>query len=271
MQPAALLRAALACGLIFAAQAPVDAQTQIPGTAKAPAPVRAPVAALPLEKPYTSVAVTIAAAPEDASFASFRQQLAGVAKDRVYAELARHVVLQGFFWDGDFSGAFDPKRSSMENFAAAIGLERGGGSGWSSLANFAAAADATPLPSRPGVICAPTPPEFDDIEFERLLDATQTKSVNWKYPRTSGVVMRRAPRPNSAAIETLGLYLIHLLGYEASESDPARTAWARVAASSGKVGFVAPATLMPLRTDRLCYSKDVTGRWRIAGYVAAGD
>jgi hypothetical protein len=44
-----------------------------------------------------------------------------------------------------------------------------------------------------------------------------------------------------------------------------------VAAPSGKTGYVAPGELMPLRMDRLCYLKDVTGRWRIVGYIALGE
>jgi len=216
-----------------------------------------------LEKPYKPVAVTPAAMPDDPNFASFQQELAVAANNRVYAELARLIVPQGFFWDGDFDERFNPKRSAAENFAAAIGLEREGGTGWARLALFAAAPDAAPLEAHPGVICAPAPPAYDDVAFDQLLDSTQTSAADWLYPRSPGAPMRLAPRPASRAVETLGLHMIRLLGIN--------DGWAHVAAPSGKTGFVAPGTLSPLRGDRLCYQKDITGRWAIAGYIAAAN
>jgi hypothetical protein len=225
-----------------------------------------------LEKPYKIIPLTIAPAPADASFTSFRQEVGRVAKDRVYAELERLVVAQGFFWAGDFGRGFDPKKTSAENFAAAIRLERDEAIGWNNLAAFAAFPDATPMASRPGVICAPSRPLFDEVEFDRINTAA-ISPAGWVYPRTANVAMRSAPRPASAVIETLGLHLVRLLGYEASETnfDTARAAWARVAAPSGKTGFVAPGALMPLQTDQLCYRKDLMGRWLIVGYVTASE
>lgn len=263
-----------ACALMLSA-ARVDAQTPPAGAAKPPAP-RAPAApaAKPLlQKPYKPIAVTVTPAPDDPSFAAFRQQLADVAKNRVYAELARLVVAQGFFWAGDFAGGFDPKKSSAENFAAAIRLERGAGSGWSRLAAFAAWPDAAPMASRPGVICTPSPPQFDEIEFDHVLDITQTKASDWNYPRAAGAPMRAAARPTAAVIETLGSHLVRRLENTSGNAanNPAGQIWTRVAAPSGRTGFVAAAELMPLRGDQICYLKDVTGRWSIAGYVAVGD
>ena len=39
----------------------------------------------------------------------------------------------------------------------------------------------------------------------------------------------------------------------------------------GKQGFVAPGTLLSPYAERLCYARDITGRWRIAGFVGGGD
>jgi hypothetical protein len=211
--------------------------------------------------------VTIAPALDDPSFAGFRQELAEAAKKRVYGELARLVVTQGFFWAGDLAKDFNPKRPAVENFAAAIRLEGESGGGWSALAAFAALPDAAPMASRPGVICAPTRPQFDEIDFDRVNTAA-ISPAGWLYPRAAGVAMRAAPQPTAAVIEKLGLHLVRLLGYEGeTQPDSVRDAWARVAAPDGKTGFVAPGALYPLSGDRLCYLKDVTGRWRIAGYV----
>jgi hypothetical protein len=265
-----IFTAIAAVGLLGLSTAPIFAQAP-PAAAGKPAAARPGTATLPLEKPYSPVAVTPTGTPGDASYANFREQLAAVAKQRVYAELARLVVAQGFFWEGDSSGDFDPKRSSMENFAAAIGLERGAGSGWSALAAIAAVPDAAPQASRPGVVCAPPPPDYDVAEFDRLTAATGTPAAAWRYPATSGALMRSASRATGAVVETLGAHLVRLLDQDPAGADPRRAGWQRVAAPSGKTGFVASGILMPLRSERVCYQKDVTGRWRIAGYIAAAE
>jgi hypothetical protein len=256
--------------LMIAGTLALPASAQMSPAAKPPAAPRAPAAKLPVEKPYKAVPVKLAPAADDQSFAAFRQQLAAVAESRVFKELAPLIVARGFFWHGDFSGGFNPRRSAMENFAAAIRLESEGGSGWSRLAGFAALASAAPLPSRSGVVCAPAPAEYDLIDFDQLTAATGTTAAAWRYPNEDGVALRAAPRPESGPLAALGLYLVRLL-----EDDPAAAIgaadWLRVAAPSGKTGYVGAADLIPLRSDRLCYQKDVTGRWRIAGYIAAGD
>jgi hypothetical protein len=218
----------------------------------------------PVEPPYNPVGVSAAPAPADENYAAFRQQLAAVAKKRVHAELARLVVTHGFFWEGDASGVFNPAARPMENLAAAIRLEGDGGAGWKALGAFAAAPGAAPFPSRPGVVCTPTPPDYDPIEFDRLLAATGTQLSSWNYLRDAAVPMRPGPRPDGRAVETLGPHLVRVL----TNPDPANPAWARVAAPSGKTGFIPSSVLLPLAGDRLCFHKDVTGRWQIAGYIA---
>lgn len=218
----------------------------------------------PAQPPYKPLAVNAAPASADPSLAVFRRQLAGVAQNRVYAELARLVTPHGFFWHGGTSGALNPAASGGENLAAAIRLESQGGAGWKALAAFAAAAGAEPLPSRPGVVCTPAPPDYDPIEFDRLLAATGTQASAWNYLRDAAVPMRPAPRPAGRAVETLGPHLVRVL----ANPDPANPAWALVAAPSGKTGFIPSSVLLPLTGDRLCFHKDVTGRWQIAGYIA---
>lgn len=217
-----------------------------------------------VEQPYQPVAVTPAPAPSDASFVAFRRELAGVAKSQVYAELARLVVPRGFFWHGDASGALNPAASGAENLAAAIRLESEGGAGWKALAAFAAAPGATPLPSRLGVVCTPAPPAYDPVEFDRLLAATGTQPRDWRYLRDATVPLRPTPSPAGRAVEMLGPHLLRVLVH----GDPAHPAWAQVAAPSGNTGYVPAAVLLPLERDRLCFHKDVTGRWQIAGYIA---
>lgn len=256
---ATLATAMLALAAVrFCAQAqPQPAVKPLAPRAAAPKP---PVA----EQPYKPVAVSAARAPADPSLAAFRRQLAGVAKNRVYAELARLVTPHGFFWHGSTSGALNPAASGAENLAAAIRLEHGGGAGWKTLAAFAAAPGAAPLPSRPGVVCTPAPPDYDPVEFDRLLAATGTQARAWNYLRDAAVPLRPAPRPAGRAVETLGPHLVRVL----ANPDPANPAWALVAAPSGKTGFIPSSVLLPLTSDTLCFRKDVTGRWQIAGYIA---
>ena len=106
-------------------------------------------------KPYEPVAITRPAALDDLTFALFRAALAVAVKTGHYAELAPLVLERGFFWGRDFGQRFDPRKPAVDNLAAAIALERGNGSGWQALADFAAEAAVEPLDSRPGVICAP--------------------------------------------------------------------------------------------------------------------
>jgi hypothetical protein len=231
-----------------------------------PAPPSAP-------RPYPAVAVKLPPVPEDASFESFRDELASVAKGRIYAELARLVTVQGFFWDRDFSGGFDRHRPGVDNLAAAIRLEHRNGMGWGTLAAFAAETTAAPLTGRLGIICAPGEPSYDGVEFDRLIDATRSSARGWASPRADMTAVHAAPRNNAAVVDTLGLALVRVLGYLAKDNEPdtLRAAWARVATPAGKIGLVAPGTLMSLSAERLCYGKDGFGRWRIAGFVGAGE
>jgi hypothetical protein len=259
---------------------PVAAQTAKSSAAKSSAPKSA---APPAQRPYMPVAATIRAAPGDSGLAAFRNELTAVAKRRVFADLAKLVVPRGLFWDRDFADGFDAKKSSTENFAAAIKLEQRQGAGWNTLMALAAEAVGGAVPARPGIVCAPAKPDFDEIEFDRLIEATRSEARDWATPRAAGAELRAAPRPNAPVIEKLGMHLLRVAGDEARENDPdaarqallrqalLRQAWARVIAPSGRVGFVAPSTLLPLQTERLCYAKDVTGRWRIAGYIGAGN
>ncbi len=156
--------------------------------------------------------------------------------------------------------------------AVAIRLEHESGSGWSALASFAATSSAAPLASRPGVICAPAAPEYDLVDFDQVIAATGAKAAAWRYLSEADIPLRAAPRPSARAVEMLARQIVRpLRGEGIDDSEAARAGWALVAAPSGKTGYIAAAMLMPLRSDKLCYHKDVTGRWRIADYIAAGD
>jgi hypothetical protein len=224
-------------------------------------------------RPYQPVTITRPAALDDVTFALFRAALAMAVRSRRYAELAPLVLERGFFWGRDFGQRFDPRKPSVDNLATAIALERGNGTGWQALAEFAAEAAVEPLDSRPGVICAPARPNYDGVAFAKLLDNSVTSDIDWAYPRADETTVRAAPQPGAAEVGTLGLHFVRLLGFEGADSEvsPGRTQWARVALPDGKQGFVAPGSLMSLTAERLCYIKDLVAGWRIAGYVAGGN
>jgi hypothetical protein len=228
-----------------------------------PAAAQAPIL------PYPAVAVTLPPPPDDPSFTAFRADLAGVAARRVYAELARLVDAREFFWERDFNAAFAPGKAGIENLAAAIGLERGAGDGWITLAMFAAEPTVAPLASRPGIACAPARPRFDEAAYYRLIDRTATEAEDWGYPHKTPVTMHAVADGKAAVVETLGLHFVRVLARAAKDGETGAepAGWTQVAAPSGKTGFVARGALSSLSAERLCYRKDITGRWRIAGFI----
>ena len=221
---------------------------------------------------YKPVPVTIVTAPRDAKLDAFRKELAAIAAKKDRAQLAR-LVAKEIFWERDFGNGFDRKKSAFDNLAAALGIESGDGSGWDALAVFAAEPTVGPFADRAGVVCAPAPPRYSDAELEAVIKATRSDGVEWSHPRAAGVQVYARPDTKAPVIETLGLALVRVVGFEAKESDvdPTRTAWAQVITPAGKSGYAPPGTLMSLFVDRLCFAKDAAGAWRIAGYVGGGD
>ena len=165
-------------------------------------------------KPYQTVAITLPAASTDASFEAFRRTLAAVATDRVYGELARLLEPQTFFWERDFAQAFDARRPAVDNLAAALRLEHAAGTGWRTLATFAAERTLEALASRPGIVCTPAPPHYDGIAFARMLDEAYGADLDWTYPRADGTPVHAAPQADAALVGSIGLHLVRRLGLD---------------------------------------------------------
>ncbi len=91
----------------------------------------------------------------DASFEAFRKQLGEVAAKKDRAGLAKLVVAQGFFWDGEKGNQADAKKSGVDNLAQAIGLAGKQPVGWDMLQGMALDPTASAYPGKQGVICAP--------------------------------------------------------------------------------------------------------------------
>jgi hypothetical protein len=223
--------------------------------------------------PYKAIPVKIALAPPDAKLDALRKDLAEIAKRKDRTALAKHVAGKDFFWERDFGGAFDAKKSALDNLLAALNLDGTEGGNWDTLAGFATESTAGPLPGRPAAICTPAFPQYDEAALEKLIEDTQSDGLEWYHPRQAGIPVRAAAKADAAVVETAGLVMIRVLEFQPTQddADPVRSSWAHVALPSGKTGFVAPGSLMSPVSDRLCFGKDSAGNWHIVGYVGGGD
>jgi hypothetical protein len=246
-------------------QTPAGQQQRPAQSQQAPAPQQAQQPAPP--RSYQPLPVKLPAPNNDPSFEAFRKQLAAVAEKKDRAGLGKLVVAKGFFWEGENGDKVDKRKSSLDNLAAAMGLDGKDGSGWEGLA--AAANDPTlePVEDRKGVMCGPASPEFDEQALEALTKATGTESEEWGFTTADGLEVRAAPQPNAPIIEKLGLQLIRVLPDDSQ--DASQVTMVRVVGPSGKVGYLPADALSPLSFDQICYIKDASG-WKIAGY-AGGD
>jgi hypothetical protein len=256
------------------AQAPRPGQAPPGKPQQQPAPP--PIAAA---KPYKAIAVTLPAPLNDPSFEAFRKQLADTAKRKDRAGLAKLVVAQGFFWEGDKGDRAAKNKPGIDNLSTAIGLGAKQGWGWDILMGQAADPTAMPYPERQGVVCAPADPTFNAKEFEEVFKATQTQPDEWGYAVKDGIEVRSGPQANTPVVEKLGLHLVRVVPEEPPPGQPPRQAPAqnapppneipamKIVTPSGKTGFIPADALAPLGNDQLCYVKDAGGVWKIAGYV----
>src|SRR5436190_150908 len=81
-------------------------------------------------------AVILPKDPSDPSLAVFRATLADIARKKDSDALPK-LVAREFFWERDFGGGFDKKKSPFINFATALNLAAADNSGWRYLEAFA--------------------------------------------------------------------------------------------------------------------------------------
>ncbi len=252
----------LAAALMFAAPFAAHAQPKQP-------PQKGPPPAAPA-KPYTPIAVKFPAPISDPSYEAFRKQLGEVAAKKDRAGLAKLVVAQGFFWEGEKGDQADKKRSGLENLILAIVLGGKQPIGWDMLQGYATDPTATAFPGRQGVICSPADPQFDEKQLEDVAKATGTDPGDFAYPLDETVEVRGAPRANAPVTEKLGMVLIRIMpDPKQAAPGPNEVPMVRVVTPSGKVGYISADVLSPLGNDQLCYVKDASG-WKITGFVGAG-
>jgi hypothetical protein len=250
--------------LLAIALVSVDGLAQQPKPeAQPPAPQAQPAT----PGPYKAIAITLAKPLGDASFDAFRKEVTDIAKKKDRAALAGKVVAKGFFWEREDSDGADAKKSGVDNLAAAMGLDAKDGSGWDLLAIYLADASAEPVTEMKGVVCSPASPQYDDKEFEQVIQATKTNPTDWAYPSSANLELHAKFDAKSPVVEKLAATLLWL--YPDEKQPDSVTTWIRLVAPSGKLGYVQSTALLPLVSDQLCYLKDANG-WRITGYRGGG-
>ncbi len=230
-------------------------------------PPQAPQAAPP--KPYQPVTISAPAPIKDPSFEAFRKQIADIAKRKDRNALARLIVAQGFFWDGEKGDKADKRRPGIDNLAKALNLAAKDGSGWETLAGYVTDPTGSTPENRKNVTCAPGDPVFDGKAFEALTKATGTEDSDWGIATQPGVEVRGGPQPNAPVIEKLGMHFVRVM--QDTAAPPANPNQAppplRIVTPSGKIGYVPAEAISPLGSDQLCYVKDASGAWKIAGFI----
>jgi hypothetical protein len=186
-----------------------------------------------------------------------------VAQKKDRAALAKHVIVQGFFWLKE-SGNAAGKKTGIEALATALSLAAKDGSGWETLTAFAEDHTAAAYPDRPNTVCSPAGPQFNPADLEKLAETTKTDVGDWGFTAAPDVEVRAAAQPNAPVVEKLGLIFVRVMPDMAPN---ASQDFMRVVTPSGKVGFVAAEAINPLGSDQLCYGKDASGAWKIVGMI----
>jgi hypothetical protein len=228
-------------------------------------PPQQPQEALRLAPPkaYKPVAIQLPKVVNDPSFTAFRKELAGIAQKKDRAALAR-LVAANFFWIPEDKDIADKSKPAIDNIAKAIGLDNDPVA-WEALASIAEETTADPDAQHPGVLCGPGEPSFDDKAAEALANATQTEPTEWGYPVRNGVEVHSGLETTSPVTEKLGLYLVRVYPDE-SPAAAVHGDVLRVVTPSGKLGYVAAESILPLATDQLCYAKEGNS-WKIVGMI----
>jgi len=252
----------LAVALMLAAPFGAHAQQKQPPQKGPPPPAPA--------KPYTPIAVKLPSPVSDPSFEAFRKQLGETAAKKDRAGLAKLVVAQGFFWDGEKGDQADKKKAGVDNLSTALGLAGKQTDGWDMLQGYAQDPTGGAYPGKQGVICGPADPELDEKQLEDAAKATGTDPGDFAFPLADGVEVRAAPRADAPVTEKLGMVMVRIFP-DPKQAAPAQNQipMVRVVTPSGKVGFISSDFLSPLGNDQLCYVKDASG-WKITGFVGAG-
>lgn len=253
---------------LIAVPALLQAQQQQPPRPSPPQQQAAPQQAAP--KPYRPVTVSQAPPVNDPGLLAFRNQLGDIAKRKDRAALAKLVVAKDFFWIGEGGDRADKKRPGIDSLARAVGLAAKDGSGWDVLAGYAAEPTAMAVPDRKDTYCAPAEPVFDAKQLENLAKETGTEEADWGYPIQPGLEVRAAAQLNAPVIEKLGMHFVRVIEDDGPEPPAGQMPMLKVAAPSGKVGYVPADALSPLGGDQICYAKDATG-WKITGFFGGAE
>ncbi len=241
--------------VIAGAFAPRSVPAQAP-PAQAPAPMVA--------GPYKPVPIILPVPVADPTFEPFRKQLADIAKRKDRAALAK-LIATSFFWIPEDTDVADKGKPGIDSLSKAIGLDGKDALGWDAISGYAVERTAMTDPQRPGVLCAPGEPSFDEKAADDLANTTHTDASDWGYPTKDGIEVRSAAQPTATVIDKLGLHLVRVLPDD-SPANVVMATYVKVMTPGGKVGFVPIDSVLPLVGEQICYIKE-GGAWKIAGYL----
>lgn len=219
-------------------------------------------------KPYRQVTVTLPAPFGDPSFEAFRKRLAAIVQRKDRKALGALVVTQGFFWERGGGNGVDDKKSALDNFAAAVGLDGKDGAGWDFLGDYAAEPSASRVNGRDDMVCGPASPVFREDDFLGVVRETQTNPIEWGYPLRDGIEARESVKPDSRLVARLGLYFVRVIFDDALPDTP--EPMLRIVTPAGKLAVIPAGTLAPLGIDQVCYVKQNDG-WKIMGFIGEGE
>jgi hypothetical protein len=232
--------------------------------------------------PYTAVKVELTQPyTPNAAFEKLRAAFAdAVAKKNTDGLFS--LVGSTFVWlsQGQIGEQFDFGRDALHNFKVVFGFREAGkdvdggvadGPFWDTMAEFAA--DKTFYVASASLVCGPTAATVvDEAAFERAKQRIGAdESVEW-YFVIADTSATATPAGTGAPVGRVSQVALPILQVNppAVEGQPHRPpTHLQVLLPSGKSGWISAASARPLVTDRLCYSANPAGEWKITAFDQA--
>ena len=231
--------------------------------------------------PYPEVKVKLSESYKpDAAFEKMRAAFASAAAKKDAAAILA-LVGPTFVWtmNGALVDKFDMGRDAVHNFKVVFGFRGYGktadggvedGPFWDALAAFANDKSYYKADDTGNLVCGPMSAEVaDDDVFEKAGGKLESEDseVNW-YFTLGETAVAKAPNDKGPPVAKLATVAVPVL-QAFPEDEQAETTHLQVLLPSGKTGWIAAAAARPLKTNRLCYAKTVTGDWKIVNFDEA--
>lgn len=205
----------------------------------------------------------------DESLMSFISRLEELAEKKDLSNLLARVEKQ-FYISRDFGGMYNPEQSYEQNFINIFSLDDSmlrqefRGSGWTMLKKLL---NERSFQKVNGDICSPANalPVKDNLPDEFW--------VSWGYVAGEDVNVRSAPNLQAEPIASLSYEVVEPV--EGMQGDRVKGLngqglWIKVNTPRGKQGYMYSTYFDNFLKAQICY-RQVSGQWKIIGYVGGGD